>query len=64
MDQYHRPIDSMRLFWPNRKVRYTCKMARHNPRDEFRQNRGIVKGLALDRFAGPDGLMLLPLAKE
>lgn len=28
-------------------------------RDEFRKNRGIVEGLALDRFAGPDGLMLL-----
>ena len=32
---------------------------RYNPRDEFRNNRGIVEGLALDRFAGPDGLMLL-----
>ena len=32
---------------------------RYNPRDEFRKNRGIVEGLALDRFAGPDGLMLL-----
>jgi hypothetical protein len=32
---------------------------RYNPRDEFRQNRAIVEGLALDRFAGPDGLMLL-----
>jgi hypothetical protein len=31
----------------------------YNPRDEFRRNRGIVEGLALDRFAGPDGLMLL-----
>jgi len=31
----------------------------YNPRDEFRKNRGIVEGLALDRFAGPDGLMLL-----
>jgi hypothetical protein len=30
----------------------------YNPRDEFR-NRSIVEGLALDRFAGPDGLMLL-----
>jgi len=35
---------------------YGC---RYNPRDEFRKNRGIVEGLALDRFAGPDGLMLL-----
>ena len=25
----------------------------------YGQNRGIVEGLALDRFAGPDGLMLL-----
>jgi hypothetical protein len=32
---------------------------RYNPGDEFRENRGIVEGLALDRFAGPDGLMLL-----
>ena len=32
---------------------------RYNPRDEFRKNRGIVEGLALDRFAGPDSLMLL-----
>ncbi len=31
----------------------------YNPRDEFRKNRGIVEGLALERFAGPDGLMLL-----
>jgi hypothetical protein len=35
---------------------YGCQ---YNPRDEFRKNRGIVEGLALDRFAGPDGLMLL-----
>jgi hypothetical protein len=35
---------------------YRC---RYNPRDEFRKNREIVEGLALDRFAGPDGLMLL-----
>lgn len=31
----------------------------YNAREEFRKNRGIVEGLALDRFAGPDGLMLL-----
>ena len=31
----------------------------YNRRDEFRKNRGIVEGLDLDRFAGPDGLMLL-----
>jgi hypothetical protein len=31
----------------------------YNPRGEFRKNRAIVEGLALDRFAGPDGLMLL-----
>ena len=35
---------------------YGC---RYNPRHEFRKNRAIVEGLALDRFAGPDGLMLL-----
>jgi len=32
---------------------------RYNPGEEFRKNRGIVEGSALDRFAGPDGLMLL-----
>jgi len=31
----------------------------YNPRDEFRRNGGIVEGLPLDRFAGPDGLMLV-----
>jgi hypothetical protein len=31
----------------------------YNAREEFRKNGGIVEGLALDRFAGPDGLMLL-----
>jgi hypothetical protein len=31
----------------------------YDPRNEFRKNRGIVEGLALERFAGPDGLMLL-----
>ena len=31
----------------------------YNPRDEFRKNHSLVEGLALDRFAGPDGLMLL-----
>jgi len=31
----------------------------YNPRDEFRKSRSIVEGLALDRFTGPDGLMLL-----
>lgn len=35
---------------------YGC---RYNPRDEFRKNRGIIEGLALDRFADSDGLMLL-----
>jgi hypothetical protein len=39
--------------WPER---YGCQ---YNPRREFRKNRGIVEGLALERFAGPDGLMLL-----
>ena len=41
---------------PGRREPYGCQ---YNPRDEFRKNRGIVEGLALDRFAGPDGLMLL-----
>ena len=35
---------------------YGCQ---YDPRDEFRKNRGIVEGLPLDRFTGPDGLMLL-----
>jgi len=41
---------------PRWRKPYGCQ---YNPRDEFRKNRGIVEGLALDRFAGPDGLMLL-----
>ena len=41
---------------PRKGAPYGCQ---YNPRDEFRKNRGIVEGLALDRFAGPDGLMLL-----
>jgi hypothetical protein len=41
---------------PRRLEPYGCQ---YNPRDEFKKNRGIVEGLALDRFAGPDGLMLL-----
>ena len=32
---------------------------RYNPRDEFRKTRAIVEGLALERFTGTDGLMLL-----
>jgi hypothetical protein len=39
--------------WPEP---YGCQ---YNPRDEFRKNHGIVEGLALERFACPDGLMLL-----
>ncbi len=31
----------------------------YDQREEFRKNRSIAEGLALDRFAGPDGLMLL-----
>lgn len=41
---------------PRQRERHGCQ---YNPRNEFRRNRGIVEGLALDRFAGPDGLMLL-----
>ncbi len=41
---------------PRWREPYGCQ---YNPRDDFRKNRGIVEGLALDRFAGPDGLMLL-----
>lgn len=41
---------------PRWREPYGCQ---YNPRDEFRKNRGVVEGLALDRFVGPDGLMLL-----
>jgi hypothetical protein len=41
---------------PRQREPHACQ---YNPRDEFRKNRGIVEGLALDRFAGPDGFMLL-----
>lgn len=41
---------------PRSRELYGCQ---YNPRHEFRKNRGILEGLALDRFAGPDGLMLL-----
>ncbi len=41
---------------PRQREPHGCQ---YNPQDEFRKNRGIVEGLALDRFAGPDGLMLL-----
>jgi hypothetical protein len=32
---------------------------RYEPRDEFRKNRNIVEGLPLERFVGPDGLVLI-----
>jgi hypothetical protein len=32
---------------------------RYDARKEFRNNASIVEGLALERFVGPDGLMLL-----
>jgi|SRR5579862_5864933 len=41
---------------PRSQELYGCQ---YSPRDEFRNNRGIVEGLPLARFAGPDGLMLL-----
>jgi hypothetical protein len=41
---------------PGRSEPHGCQ---YDPRDKFRENRSIVEGLALDRFAGPDGLMLL-----
>jgi hypothetical protein len=41
---------------PRRRDPYGCQ---YDQRDEFRKNRGIIEGLPLDRFAGPDGLMLL-----
>ena len=37
-----------------RAIRMSVQSARR-----IQKNRGIVEGLALDRFAGPDGLMLL-----
>ena len=40
---------------------YGCQ---YNPRDEFGKNRSIVEGLALDRFADPDGLLLLSMIAE
>ena len=41
---------------PKGQESYACQ---YNARDEFRKNRGIVEGLPLDRFVGPDGLILL-----
>lgn len=41
---------------PRRQEPCGCQ---YNPRNEFRKNQGIVEGLALDRFTGTDGLMLL-----
>jgi len=41
---------------PRQREPHGCQ---YNPRAEFRRNRGIVEGLALERFAGSDGLMLL-----
>jgi len=41
---------------PRQREPHGCQ---YNPRSEFGRNRGIVEGLALERFAGPDGLMLL-----
>jgi hypothetical protein len=41
---------------PRHPEAYGCQ---YDPQDEFRKNRGIVEGLPLDRFTGPDGLMLL-----
>ena len=35
---------------------HTC---RYDPRKEFRNNKSIVEGLPLERFVGPDGLMVL-----
>jgi hypothetical protein len=32
---------------------------RYDPHEEFQNNVSIVEGLALERFVGPDGLMLL-----
>ncbi len=41
---------------PRQREPHGCQ---YNPRAEFRRNRGIVEGLALQRFAGSDGLMFL-----
>src|SRR3984885_10753036 len=51
-------VSSLRLVHRRNTGARPCR-CRYNPRDEFRKNRGVVEGLALDRFAGPDGLMLL-----
>jgi hypothetical protein len=41
---------------PRRTRRYGC---RYNPREQFKNHQALVEGLPLERFVGPDGLMLL-----
>jgi hypothetical protein len=49
-------LSGLRLKHRRNTSPYGCQ---YNARDEFRKDRGIVEGLAVDRFVGPDGLMLL-----
>ncbi|HEY2362253.1 MAG TPA: hypothetical protein VGK36_14125 [Candidatus Angelobacter sp.] len=41
---------------PRRTSRFGC---RYDPQREFKKDQSLVEGLSLDRFVGPDGLMLL-----
>ena len=41
-----------------RGVRLVHTLCRYDDRREFRANRSLVEGLSLERFVGPDGLML------
>ena len=42
-----------------RGLRLVHALCRYDDRREFRANRSLVEGLPLERFIGPDGLMLL-----
>ncbi len=40
-------------------LRLVHSLCRYDDRREFRKTRSLVEGLSLERFVGPDGLMLL-----
>jgi hypothetical protein len=42
-----------------RGLRLVHNLCRYDERGEFRKNESLVEGLPLERFVGPDGLMLL-----
>jgi hypothetical protein len=42
-----------------RDLRLVDVLCRYDNRSEFRASRSLVEGLPLERFIGPDGLMLL-----